>query len=171
MLRTYVVKTDTDLASLRSALLDARFSGAQADAAMERLKALNPHADLAKLKDGAVLFLPDLPAFKASVGTAAQTTPIDDFRALVASALNDAAGNVRTGNATRAAERADVAAALQSPAFKRVVGDDKVLAQQADDAQKALASEESDDKLAAETLATMSKAALAALAQIGKLAG
>jgi hypothetical protein len=98
------------------------------------------------------------------------TTPIDDFRALVAAALNDAASKMKAGNAARAAERADVAAVLKSGAFKSVVGDDTTLLQQAADAQSAIRTEESDDKQAEETLAKVSKAAVAATAQISKLA-
>jgi hypothetical protein len=171
MLRTFVVESDTSLQSLGTSLLDARFRGAQADAALERLKALNPHADPERIAAGTVLFVPDSPGFKASASTSTQTAPLEDFRALLSSALRDAASIMTTGNSARAAERADVAAVIKSAAFKRVAGDDKDLAQQVSDAQKALATEESDDKQAEGTLATMSKAALAALAQIGKLAG
>jgi hypothetical protein len=171
MLRTFIVKTDTDIKSLSSTLLDARFRGAQADAAVERLKSLNPHADLKKLGAGTVLFVPDSPGFKASAGTSVQATPLEDFRIILSGALSDAARDVKSGNAARATERADVSAILKSAVFKRIVGTDKDVAQQADDAQKAMASEEADDKQAEETLATMNKAALAALAGIGKLVG
>jgi hypothetical protein len=171
MPRTFVVKKDSDLRSLSSALLDARFRGPQADGAMERLKALNPHADLDKVPAGTVLFVPDSPGFKPSVGTSAQSGPIDEFRSLVSSALNDASARLRSGNAARASERSDVAAALKSAAFKRVAGDDKDVAQQASDAQKAMATEESEDKQAEETFEAASKAVLASLAQLGKLAG
>jgi hypothetical protein len=171
MPRTFVVKTDMDIKSLSGSLLDARFSGAQAEAALQQLKLFNPHADLAKLRAGTVLFVPDTPGFKATAGTTTQTTPLQDFGALLAGALGDAARSTKAGNAARAAERADVAAILKSAAFKRIVGTDKDLAKQADDAQKAIASEEADDKQAEETVAAMSKAAAAALAGIGKLVG
>lgn len=171
MLRTFVVKSETNLQSLGTTLLDARFRGAQADAALERLKALNPHIDPEKIPAGTALFVPDSPGFKASAATSTQAALIDDFRALLSSALSDAASSMKAGNAARAAERADVAAVLKSAAFKRVAGDDKDLAQQVSDAQKSMATEESDEKQAEETLAAMSKAALAALVQIGKVAG
>ena len=171
MLRTFTVKSDTTLQLLGTTLLDARFSAAQADAAMERLKALNPHAGPQKIAAGTVLFVPDTPGFKASAGTSPQAAPLDDFRALLAKALSDAASSMKTGHAARAAEREDVTAVLRSAAFKRIAGDDKDLAQQVSDAQKAMATEESDDKQAEETLATMSKSALAALAQISRQSG
>lgn len=171
MLRTFVVKSDTNLQSLGTTLLDARFRGAQADAALERLKALNPHADPNRIPAGTVLFVPDSPGFKASASTPTQSAPLDDFRALLSAALSDAADGMKAANAARAGERADVAAVFKSAAFKRIAGDDRDLAQQVSDAQKSMATEESDDKQAEEALATISKAALAALTQIGKVAG
>ena len=38
MLRTFVVKAETDLPSLSGTLLDGRFRGAQADAALAQFK-------------------------------------------------------------------------------------------------------------------------------------
>src|SRR5262245_53560089 len=133
MLRTFVVKGDTNLKSLGSTLLDARFGGAQADAALDRLKALNPHANPERIPAGTVLFVPDSPGFKASAATSTQAAPLDDFRALLSSALTDAASNMKAGNAQRAAERADVSAVVKSAVFKRIAGDDKDIAQQVSD--------------------------------------
>ena len=86
-------------------------------------------------------------------------------------ALTDAANRLKTANAARAAERADLSAVLKSAAFKRAAGDDRDVLQQVGDAQKVLAAEEAEDKQAEETLTAMSKAALAALAQLTKVAG
>lgn len=169
MLRTFVVKGDTNLRSLGNTLLNARFRGAQADAALERLKALNPHADPERIPAGTVLFVPDQPGFKASAATSTQAGPLDDFRALLSSALSDAARNMKTGNAQRAAERADVSAVVKSAVFRRIVGDDRGIALQVSDAQKAMAAEESDDRQAEEALSAMSKAALEALTRLGRL--
>jgi hypothetical protein len=171
MVRTFAVKRDTSLQSLSGALLDARYRGPQAEAAVEQLKALNPHANLEELKAGTVLFVPDAPGFKSSAATSAQAVPLEEFRALLSNALGDAARNVRSANAARASERADVAAILKSAAFKRLAGSDRELAQQAEDAQKAMKNEETQDKQAEESIAVVGKAALAALAQIGKIVG
>jgi hypothetical protein len=171
MVRTFTVKNDTTLQGLGTTLLDGRFGGAQADAAMARLMAFNPHADPQKLAAGTVLFVPDTPGLKTSAGTAPPGVAIDDLRGLLTSALSEAASGVKTGNAQRAAQRADLAAALKSDVFKRLTGDDRDLAQQVSDAQQAMANEESADKQAEETLTVMSRAALAALEQIGKLVG
>jgi hypothetical protein len=169
MLRTFIVKQDTDVKSLGGTLLDARFSAAQADAAMKELMVLNP--DAAKLKAGTVIFIPDLPQFKTSAATSTQARVVDDFHKLVSEALDSATQKMKLGIAGRATERADVGEVLKSAALKKIVGSDKDVALQVDGAQKAVANEERQDKQAGETLETMSKAALAALAQMSKLVG
>ena len=171
MARTFTVRNETTLQALGAALLDARFSGAQADAAMERVKALNPHVDFQRIAPGTVIFVPDTPGVKATVGTAAQTGPMDEFRALLTGALSDAASRLKDGNAKRAAERSELSAALGSATFKRVTGADRDIAAQVTEAQGAMSNEERTDKQAEESLATVSKAALAALAQLRKVAG
>lgn len=174
MVRTFVVPKepkDWNLQSLRGTLLDARLRGESAEAAVKRLKSLNPHVDFEKLRAGTVLFVPDAPGFKVSAAASTQAGPIEEFRALVTSALKNAARDVKSGTAARAAERGDVATVLKSAAFKRIADTDKDLAQQQDEAQKAMADEEAKDGEAEKTFATMSKAALAALSQIGKLVG
>jgi hypothetical protein len=171
MPRTFTVRSEITLQALGATLLDARFSGAQAEAAMERVKLLNPHVDFQRIAPGTVIFLPDAPGLKATVGAAAQTGPMDEFRALLTGALEDAASRLKAGNAARATERADLSAALRSATFKRVTGEDRNIAAQVTEAQEAMANEERADKQAEENIATMSKAVLAALAQLRKLAG
>ena len=171
MPRTVIVKTDTTLRALGPTLLDARFRGDQVDAALDRLKALNPHADPEKIAAGTVLFVPDTPAFKASASTSPQAQPLDDFRAMLTTALTDSAARLKSANAARAAERADLTTVLKGAAFKRASGDDADVVKQVSDTQKALATEETEDKQAEEALAAMSKAGLAALAQVTKIAG
>lgn len=171
MLRTFVVKQDTNFKALSGTLLDARFGGAQADAAAAQLRVLNPHADLDKLKAGTVIFVPDLPQFKPSAATSTQASLVDDFRKLVSEALQSTAEKVKLANAERAKERGSVGAVLKSAALKKIIGSDKDVAQQVDGAQKAMADEEKQDSQTEEALAAMSKAALEALAQMSKLVG
>ena len=90
---------------------------------------------------------------------------------MLTGALTDAATRLKTANAARAAERTELSTVLRSAAFKRAAGDDREVLQQVSDAQKVLATEETDDKQAEETFAAMSKAALAALAQLAKVVG
>lgn len=171
MPRTVIVKTDTTLRAFGPTLLDARFRGEQVEVALDRLKALNPHADPERIPAGTILFVPDTPAFKTSASTSPQAAPLEEFRTMLTTALADAAGRLKTANAARAAERTDLTTVLRSAAFKRATGEDREVLQQANDAQKALGAEETEDKQAEESLAVMSKAALAALAQLAKVAG
>jgi hypothetical protein len=170
MLRIFTVTNDTNLQSLGTTLLDARVSGAQAAAALEQLRALNPQADLQTIPAGTVLFVPDSPAFKTSVGTSPRTAPIDDFRALLSRALSGAVSRMKASTDARAQERNEAAAAFADAAFTRIAGSDRGLAQQVSDAQKAMATEESNDKRALENLGVTSQSALEALSEINKVA-
>jgi hypothetical protein len=171
MLRTFTVKQDTNIKTLSGTLLDARFGGAQAEAATAQLRALNPHADFDKLKAGTVIFIPDLPQFKPSVATSTQANLADDFRKLVSEALDTSTQQMKLATADRAAERADVAAILKSAALREIIGSDKDASVQVDAAQKAIADEEKQDKQNDEAFAAMSKAALETLAQLSKIVG
>lgn len=171
MPRTVIVKTDTTLRALGPTLLDARFRGEQVEAALDRLKALNPHADPERIAAGTVLFVPDHPAFRASASASPQAAPVEEFRVMLTGALTDGASRLKTANATRAAERADLSTVLRSAAFRRAIGDDRDVLQQVSDAQRGMATEETEDRQAEETLAAMSRAALAALAQLTKVVG
>ena len=164
-MRTFVVKQDSGVETL----LDGRFGGAQAEAAMTQLKALNPDVDLQKLPPGTRLFVPDTPAFRTTATTSTASAPLDDFRTLLTDALEDTVKTFRSDAAARAGERADVAAALKSAAFKRQADGDQTLAALATDASLTLAAEEAADKTGESELATIGKSALAALAEMQKL--
>ncbi len=170
MLRTFTVTENTDLQSLRGTLLDGRFRGAHAEAAVAQLRAFNPHADLDRLSPGTVLFVPDTAGFKAAAGTSVQSARLDDFRTLVAEGLRQAAVTMRSAAAARAADRAEVIAALDSDAFRRLVATDNDLAAQGD-AARASIDDEQNDSQAIETVATINRGALAALTEIARLFG
>ena len=170
MLRPLIIKKDTDLKSLASAVLDARFKGSQV-AALAQLEAVNPHVDPNKISAGTVVLVPDTPGFKAAAASSIQSQPFGDFSTMVAGALGAAAESMKTGNAARAAERAGVAAAVKSAAFKRLTANDPDVVKQAEEALKAADKEAADDKQAEATLAAVSKAGLAALEQLAKIVG
>jgi hypothetical protein len=171
MLRTIIIKKNTDIQAIRSQLLDARFTGPQGDAAVDQLKALNPHVDLDKVDSDTVLFVPDAPAFKASATTSTPSGPVDDFRSFVADAVSATLQRQKAARAVHAADRASVASALKSDVLKRAAAADPAVATKVDAASKTLAQDDKDDKLAEETLASMGKAALAVLADVKKLLG
>jgi hypothetical protein len=171
MLRPLVLKTDTDLKALTASVLDGRFKGPQADAVAARLEAANPHVDPARISAGTVVLVPDTPGFKAAAASSVQSEPFADFGKMVSEALGAAAGRMKSGNALRAAERADVAAAVKSAAFKRLVANDPDVQKQAEEALKAAEQEAAADKQSEETVALLGKTALAALGELGKVVG
>lgn len=171
MPRTFVVKEDTTLDQLGGTLLDARSRGTRLETAMQELTALNPHADPAKVPAGTVLLVPDTPGFKPTAGTSVQSGALHDLQALLATALAGAAQGARTGLATRAAGRTEVATAMQTEEFKRLAGNDPELARQAEAAQAALATQEKEEGEAEQAFAGIGKAATEALAQLAKQLG
>lgn len=166
-MRTFVVKKESGVATL----LDARFRGPQGEAAMARLKAFNPGIDLDRVEPGTRLFVPDTPAFRASVTTSTAAGPVEALGKLAADALGDHAAVLGADLRTRAAERADIAAALKNPAVKRQIDADQQLAVQVEEARRLLAEEEKSDKQAEAELAALGRAAVAALAEMQKLVG
>ncbi|MDR2154282.1 MAG: hypothetical protein LBE78_04555 [Burkholderiaceae bacterium] len=169
MPRTLVVDQATNLKSISATLLDARFGGTQADAAMRQLQALNPQVDLNKIAAGSVLFVPDSPVFKVSATSPVQTLPLQDFSAIVADAFNQTAATLKSKAAARAAARAQLNPALKSAAFKKIVGKNEELTRRLTLAQKTLAMEEKNQQQAQDALDAMSKAALTQIAKLAAL--
>jgi hypothetical protein len=171
MVRTFVVKENMNLQALGGQLLDSRFSGERAEVALGELKRLNPHADLAALKPGTVLLVPEAPGFKTSASASPTAAAFGDFRKVVADAVAEAEASVKSGREARAAERARVTEALKGAVFRRLVDGDQTLRQQAADAADSLGKSEEQDKQADETFSTAAKAAIAALDELGKSIG
>ena len=168
MLRPLILKADTDIKSLASDVLRARLSDAQTNAAVDKLAEANPHVDPDKIAAGTVVLVPDTPGFKASAADSVQSGPFNDFGTMVSDALGAAAEKMKAGNAARATDRSDLAAAVKSAVFKRLTANDPDTQRQADEAVKAASADADADKQAEEMLATVSKAALAVLGELGK---
>jgi hypothetical protein len=170
MPRTFVVDKKTQsLNNLTDLLLKANLSNAQTASAIEAVKALNPGLNLERLPADTVIFVPDSPGFKVSVSDSVSGAPLGDLQQLARQALDGAAKDLKAGNATRAAERADVTAAMKIAAVARMVADDAELKQLAADATKAFKEEQQQADQAEQALATASKAALAKLTELSKL--
>ena len=168
-MRMLVIKEATDLSGLRSRLLNARLSGEQASAALENLRALNPHMDLSAVGAGTVLFVPDAPGFKVSGSTSMPGEALAEFQKLVRGALGEAAKRMKEGNAVQTEERNNVAAALRTAAIKRILESDEALKEQAAQVVSTAKLEQQRSERAEEALAEASKAALSKLRAIGKL--
>jgi hypothetical protein len=162
-MRLLEVKDDTSVDALSGDLLDARISDEHAQAALASLRTLNPHADLAKLKAGTILVIPESPGFKVSATDAVLDEVLGPFEKMVKGALEAAAAKIKAGNESRAAERGELAKALKTAAFKRVLEGDPDLKQQVASATEAMNKERAEGELAEQTLDDASKGTLAAL--------
>ena len=167
-MRTLVIKQDTDIDALSSQLFKARLSAGQVKSALASLQAMNRHADFTKLRAGTVLIIPDSPNFKVSASESVQGGALDDFQHLARTALAQAAADVKASAAARAAERADVVAALKSAPLRRALESDAELKQQVEEAIKALKQDEQQMEEAEPLLAQVSKAAMSKLADLSK---
>jgi hypothetical protein len=170
-MRMLVIKQNTDAHSLNDQLLKAKLSGVQSEVAMARLQALNPHADLTKLRTGTVLLVPDAPSFKTTASDAVHDDAFEDFQKLVKDNLARAVNSLRAGNRERTTERADISAAFKTTAVTRAAANDPELKKQIVDAAEALKQDQQEDKDAEQALVSAGKAALTKLAELGKLLG
>lgn len=168
MLRTMIIREKTDLKALGERVLNARLASGKAEAAIETLRRLNPHANLDQLQPGTVLFVPDAPGFKASASVSGQADAFDDFRKLVADGLSQAEEALKTGMGRRADERNETAAGLK--AARRIVANDQDILKQLDLAEESLARDKELDAKEASEFETTAKAIAAAVDQLGKLA-
>lgn len=170
MPRILVIDKNTqNLATLKTVLLNANLGNAQAASAIESLQALNPGLDLDKLTAGTAVLVPDLPAFNASTSASASGVPLDDLQKLVTQALDDLTADLKSGNATRAAERADITTAMKTAAIKRTLASDADLKQMGADTIKAFDNDQQLAERAERDLAAASTVALAKLMQVSKL--
>lgn len=169
-MRMLVIKQNTDAQALNEQLLKAKLSGVQSAAAMSRLQALNPQADLTKkLPAGTVLLVPDAPSFKTTATDAVHDTAFEDFQKLVKDNLSQALSGLRAGNRARTSERAEVSAALKTSPVMQAIASDPELKKQVQDATEALEQDQQQDKDAEQALVSAGKAALGKLAELGKL--
>jgi hypothetical protein len=170
-MRMLTIRNDTDLQELSSLLLDARLSRARSDAALDALQAVNPHADLKKLRAGTVLFVPETSGFKASASVSVQGNALGDFQQMVRNVLGQAAEKLKAGNATRAGERDAVAAVIGTAAVKRILDSDAELMKQVTEETKASEEDQKQADQAEQALAAASRAVLAKLTELSKLLG
>lgn len=169
MPRTFIVTKKTSLDALGKTMLDARFQETQAAAALNELREANRHVDPANVAPGTVIVVPNTPGFKQSAGEPVSKGPRDSLRALLQGALERAVQESSAGLQARATERAEVAKALKSTAFRNATDLPDATKQQFEEAAKAMADDAKKDEEAAERLAATSGAALAALARLDTL--
>lgn len=173
MPRVVVIKQETDVETLvSSTLVSAKASDAQASAAIDAFKILNPHlADVKSIKPGAVVLVPDSPRFKESASTPVAAGALDDMQKLVRAGLTGAGARMRASNAERADERAEVANVQKLAAVKKAAESDPQLKQQLDDAAKAAKAAQQEAAQAEKALDTMLSGATTELTALSKLLG
>lgn len=142
-MRFFVIKQDTNLKSLSQKLVRADHENAPA--ALERLKALNPHVDAARIATGTVLLVPDTADFNSdeseSVGDSFQ-----DFSRDITAALHGASGRVRHGLAQQDERDKEVGKMLKSAAIKKLSTDDSELRKRVDETGDRIAADAKEAK-------------------------
>ena len=170
-MRVVVVTEATDLQALRKMLFTSAQPAAATAAALQRVQALNPHADLQHVGAGTVLLLPDLPSVNPTHSRSIGGDPFAGVAAAATNGLKAAAQRVREGMAAIAADRSAVAGVLRTAAVKRIVGSDAELAKQLDTATARFAAEQKQAQEAAAALEKLAAQAGDELAALAKLFG
>lgn len=170
-MRIFTISDGTGMQALRDGLIDRRISATRVDAAIARLRALNPHVDLDRAGPGTVIFVPDGPEFTARATASPTQGAADELRSETEVALAGAAEQLKAGLAKRAAERQAVRAAFDNAVFRRAIANDQDLQRRTEEAARSMDAAEAEESRAAETLDATGQAALDALSALGKLAG
>jgi len=170
-MRLVVISQATDLQALRKTLFTASQPAATTAAALERVKALNPHVDLQRLAPGTVLVLPDLPSMNPSHS---RSLGGDAFAGLATEATNGlkaAVQRARAGADGSAADRSDVTAALRLAAVKRIVESDPTFSRQLEAAGARASADQKQAQVAAAAVEKLAAQTAAELAKLAKLFG
>lgn len=170
-MRILVVKSGQTLQEVSATLIDARVTKTQADIALKRLITLNPTLGTGELKAGTVVVVPEGPGIKTGPTKAAKDDPSQMLTALFERSARETRASALAAVKARDEERAELAAAFKSDAFKRALGVDKGLTAKAELAKKMLAEDEAADKQLAGALEGMITDARAALEKLDKLLG
>ena len=174
-MRTFIVGDDTKQQAIGDKLLLANLSRIKSEAALKALQALNPHADLARLAPGTVLFVPDTPGFKLSASASTVDAPFAVLQGLLETSLKIALAATETENRRRTAEQADFASAFENGALKRLAEVDAATGKNVKlriaALQKSFAADRRQGVQAENDIAAIGKAALDKLADLKKQIG
>ena len=162
-MRILITEKAMDLPGLAASLArNAQTPGA----ALERVKALNPHiADAQRLAKGTVLILPDAPELEPEVGEAIGGEALAELGDRLRDGLRDLDARARRVDEQRTADSDAVRDALKSTTAKRLIEGDPQLQKQLAAAQGNV---KADQKRAAEMRAQLAEAAKLAEAEFAK---
>ncbi len=164
-----IVLKSTSLQTLNAQLTKASASGSSA--ALERLQALNPHIDFAKLSTGMAIFLPDVPDLVQADSSTLDGGSFDAFAADLGNGMQEAAVRAKAGNDQLSTDRSDVTAILKTAALKRLLDSDATLKGQVDDVNAQFAKDQGDAQDSLTQIGTMQQDAAAEMAALGRLFG
>ncbi|MBZ9935671.1 LysM domain-containing protein [Mesorhizobium sp. BR1-1-16] len=170
-MRTFIVKSGQTLADIRAELIDGRVSKAQNEATLKRIRDLNPELSAGRIKPGTVVLVPDAPGIKPAATKPAKSDPASMLNSQFEAAIKDTLRQVAADLRSREAERAELAEAFTSDAFKRALKSDQELGGKAELANKAIAEDAAADKALEGALTNMHEAARASIEKLDKLLG
>jgi hypothetical protein len=166
-MRVYFTERTMNAAELRAQLLSARLAKGGSDAALDALRAMNPHiADFDAIPAGTTLLVPQAPGFKISATSSTMGDLLDALRARLVESIDSATQDAKRGGEARGAEREAVAAAMRVAAVKRAIDADAELKEQV---AQALAQMDADRKSEEQSLEALGETAKAALAEVDAL--
>ena len=164
-----IILNSSSLQTLNTQLAKASASGGSAP--LERLQALNPHIEFAKLGTGMAIFLPDVPGFAQADSSALDGGTFDAFATDVDNGLQAASARAKAGNDQLSADRSDVTAMLKTATLKRLLDGDAALKAQVDAVSAQFANDQRDAQDGLKQIATMQQDVAAEMAALGKLLG
>jgi len=168
-MRRFVIKEETDLKGLNAKLLRARIAKTSARAAIDRLKALNPHVDFTRLAAGTVLLVPDTPELKEGASASLGGETFEAFIKEVDTGLRISSARVKQGFERISLDRTSIAAVLRTAAVKRLVESDPVLKKQLESADARFKEDESKAQAEQKLLETTQKHAIEELTALARL--
>ncbi|MGY1409186.1 hypothetical protein ACW5EG_06370 [Luteimonas sp. A611] len=166
-MRFLVIKQDTSLQALTAQLVK---DGTSEPAALDRLRALNPHLDLQRVGKGAVLLVPDSPGYQAE-GEKAGDDGFDLFAREVATALRE--GTTRATDALAAAEaqEKEVGKLFKSAAIRKLSDEDSALRERLDTVASRASAASKESKELTPQLEALKKGAAEELKKLRELLG
>ncbi len=173
-MRVIFIKQSTDWSALSAQLFATQTDSAQALASLQRT---NPHLDFQKLGLGSVVLVPELAGLKDADGSAGKESKDGSisgnaFAALQNQLLDEVASttaDARAAWASRLESQREVMVALKK--LSEVIGSDRDLKAQAEQAQKAAKNDATNAKAAEVTLKALEEDVKAELTSLGKSLG
>jgi hypothetical protein len=165
-MRIVVIKERSDLKGVAEKLWGDKAK----PAAVERLRALNPHLDVRRIEPGTVVFVPQIPGGRDD--PAAASVEGEAFGALrdqILEAIDATAARVRSGHESLAAQRQDVTAVFKLAAVRKAMDQDPELKPQIDAAADVFKQDQVQARAAEEAMKAIKQQATAELAELAKL--